>query len=83
MSCSPFEPPCNTILKCPHCDMDIIIVEVNCGVFRCGVSKFTFAQINQHLSQAECEELMKNDLIYGCGKPFQYHNGKLIKCCYI
>lgn len=83
MSCDPFQPPCNPILKCPHCDMDIIIVEVNCGVFRCGISKFTFAQIQPHLSQAECEELTKQDLIYGCGKPFQYKDGKLIKCAWI
>jgi hypothetical protein len=78
-----FSPPCNPILNCPHCDMNIIIVEVNCGVFRCGISKFTFTQIQQHLSQDECEKLVKDDIIYGCGKPFMYHNGKLIKCCYI
>lgn len=79
----PFQPPCNPILKCPHCDIDILIVEVNCGIFRCGISKFTFAQINPHLSQAECEELMKHDLIYGCGKPFQFKDNKLVKCAWI
>ena len=66
----PFQPPNNSILKCPNCNIDIIIVEVNCGLFVCGVSKFTFAQINPHLSQVECEQLVKNDSIYGCGKPF-------------
>jgi hypothetical protein len=79
----PFQPPCNPVLKCPHCDIDIIIVEVNCGVFRHGVTKSKFIQINPHLSQAECEELVKDDKIYGCGKPFAYINGKLVKCGFI
>jgi hypothetical protein len=83
MNSNPFQPPNNPILKCPHCDLNIEIVEVNCGVFRCGISKFLFQQINPHLSQEECEKLVKDDIIYGCGKPFQYSNGKLLKCAWI
>jgi hypothetical protein len=79
----PFSPPNNPILECPNCGVAIFISEVNCGIFRCGISKFTFVQINPHLSQVECEELVKNDSIFGCSKPFQFLNGKLVKCCYI
>ncbi len=31
----------------------------------------TNEQIDSHLSEEKCNILIKNDLIYGCGKPFQ------------
>ena len=59
------------IVKCPHCKIKIIIESINCGIFRCGIHKNTFEQIQPHLSKLECDYLSENKLIYGCGKPFQ------------
>ena len=61
----------NNIIICPHCNNYIIIKELNCGIFRHGIYKNTGKQINPHASKEMCDELVKEDLIYGCGKPFQ------------
>lgn len=72
---------------CPHCEDFIIIEKLNCGIFRHGVCKETHKQIDPHLSRDKCVLLIKNDLIYGCGKPFQILNldgvWKIQKCEYI
>jgi hypothetical protein len=77
------------IIKCPHCDCDILINKINCKIFRHGVYKNNFKQINQHLNKDSCDKLIKNNLIYGCGKPFELILNKLdnneyiaIKCNY-
>jgi hypothetical protein len=59
------------IITCPNCNNYIIISELNCCIFRCGIYKETNQQIDQHLSKEMCNILIKNDLIYGCSKPFQ------------
>lgn len=61
----------NILLNCPHCNECIEIIEINCAIFRHGVYKNNLQQINPHLSKKECDELIINNLIYGCGKPFQ------------
>ena len=48
----------------------------------------TNEQIDPHLSEEKCNILIKNDLIYGCSKPFQIivqDNGDwiVVKCDYI
>jgi hypothetical protein len=35
------------------------------------------------MNKEACEELVKNDLIYGCGKPFQIVKNEAIICDYI
>ena len=62
-------------IQCPHCGIDIEIVEINCGIFICGVDK-NGKQIDPHLPKEQCEKL--ND-IYGCKNSFKYMNGKLEK----
>lgn len=69
------------MLSCPHCKISICIESVNCGIFRCGVYKHTYIQIDPHLSQVECERI--KDYIYGCGRPFQWIEGELVPCDYI
>lgn len=69
------------IINCPHCNISIIIEEMRCGIFRCGMYKDTFKQVDPHLSKVECDKL--GDKIYGCGKPFQIKNNEVIKCDYI
>jgi hypothetical protein len=69
------------IIICPHCNISIIVEEVRCGIFRCGIYKDTFKQVDPHLSKEECDKL--GDTIYGCGKPFQIKNNEVMKCDYI
>jgi hypothetical protein len=69
------------IIICPHCNISIIVEEVRCGIFRCGIYKETFKQVDPHLSKEECDKL--GDTIYGCGKPFQIKNDEVTKCEYI
>jgi hypothetical protein len=59
------------IITCPNCNNYVIISELNCCIFRCAIYKKTNEQIDPHLSEEKCNILIKNDLIYGCGKPFQ------------
>jgi hypothetical protein len=74
-------------VKCPHCEEYVIIEQINCAIFRHGIFKENFNQINPHLSKNECEQLVAKNLIYGCGKPFRIEkiNGIWtgIKCDYI
>lgn len=75
------------IVTCPHCVQSIEVLEVNCRVFRCGILKSNYTQINPHLSKVECDKLVNDDLIFGCGKPFELINNnglwKPIPCEYI
>lgn len=73
-------------ILCPNCNCKIIIEQINCGIFRHGYLKSTFEQINPHLSKNECDILINNNLIYGCGKPFriildQINNTLIIEIC--
>jgi hypothetical protein len=68
-------------MECPHCKTMIIVEEINCGIFRCGIYKLSGLQINPHLVKDECDRI--KDEIWGCGKPFRIENNKLIKCDYI
>ena len=74
----------NLIIECPHCKEYIIITELNCRIFRHGIVKTTGLQIEPHSNQEVCENLVKDNAIYGCGKPFMI-NEKLeaIICEYI
>ena len=59
------------IVKCPHCDQYIEIVEMNCRIFRCGIFKANGEQINPHMSKIDMEKLKNENLINGCGNQFQ------------
>jgi hypothetical protein len=63
----------NIIVKCPHCTLLVqtLVKEFNCKIFRHGVLKVNLEQIDPHLSKKECDQLKENDLIYGCGKPYE------------
>ena len=75
------------LLNCPHCNILVEIVEKNCCVFRCGINKINYQQINPHSPKEICDNLKKYDLIWGCGFPFQLitenNSYKLVKCDYI
>ena len=59
------------IVICPNCKDQVIIEQLNCCIFRHGIKKETFENINPHAPRDECEFLKDNDMIYGCGKPFK------------
>ena len=71
------------IYKCPNCNMTWSIVEINCGIFRCGYYKQTWTQIPPHLDEKSC--LALSNIIWGCGKPMQLNKetDELVICEYI
>lgn len=75
------------IFNCPHCKQQIIVKleETNCKIFRHGVMKINFEQINPHATKELCDSLVERDLIYGCGKPFKISDDllKVETCDYI
>ena len=58
-------------LECPHCHGGIVIDQINCGIFRHGVYKHNMENINPHANKEDCDNLIINNKIYGCGKPFR------------
>jgi len=62
---------CNIISVCPHCKDYVLIEQLNCKIFRHGSIKLTGQQIPPHSNKQICDYLYKNNLIYGCGKPFE------------
>ena len=61
----------NIIVVCPHCDEIIIIEKINCAIFRHAIYKSNMQQVPPHLDKNNCDLLVKNDLVYGCCKPFR------------
>lgn len=59
------------IVICPNCDKEVIIEQLNCGIFRHGAYKANGQQLPPHESEVNCTKLIQIDAIYGCGKPFQ------------
>lgn len=60
-------------VKCPHCLEEIMVHknDINCRIFRHGVYKKNYKQIDPHLNKKECDRLFIEKKIYGCGKPFE------------
>jgi hypothetical protein len=61
----------NIVIECPHCKNPVLIERLNCCIFRHGVFKSNGKQIDPHAEKELCQLYVKNDLIFGCGKPFQ------------
>ena len=52
------------VTKCPNCGDFVEIISKNCGIFRHGAFKDSLLQINPHLPEKECENLIKENKIY-------------------
>jgi len=63
------------LVECPHCKQWIEILELNCKIFRCGMYK-NFKQIDPHMNKDGCDQLIKENKIFGCGKPFTVRQNK-------
>jgi hypothetical protein len=61
----------NIVIECPHCKDPIIIEKLNCCIFRHGILKINNKQIEPHANKDLCDFYIKNNLIFGCGMPFQ------------
>ena len=59
------------IVTCPHCNEFIIIEKLNCAIFRHGIIKESGQQINPHTTKQLCDYYIRENKIYGCGKPFE------------
>jgi hypothetical protein len=59
------------LIICPNCQQFVEILEINCAIFRHGIFKVSGQQIDPHTPKAQCDQYMKEGLIYGCGKPFK------------
>lgn len=71
------------LVECPHCEVLIEILEVNCGIFRCGIFKVNGEQVPPHLPKDACDDLKDKNHIWGCCRPFQYVDGKVKPCDYL
>ena len=73
------------IVSCPSCEGSIIVFqnEINCAIFRHGVYVKSFKQIDPHLPKEQCDTLVNEKKIIGCGKPFRVVDGKAVACDYI
>ena len=66
------------IFQCVHCKDYFVIAkkDFNCKILRHGVMKDTGKPMDPHAKQEECERLVQEGLIYGCGKPMRIiHQG--------
>lgn len=74
-----------TIIRCPNCNGSVLVFEneIACRIFRHGILKDTGNQMDPHTPKAKCEELVNENKIWGCGKPFYFDGNKLSTCGYI
>jgi hypothetical protein len=83
-SYNPKKPSLPFTVECPHCHCMVVIEQINCAIFRHGVFKHNFQPIPPHASKTECDQWVKNNEIFGCGKPFQLNSQfQPIVCDYI
>jgi len=59
------------VLICPNCKEYFLMKKLNCGIFRHGIFIANRTQIDPHCPKDVCDYYTKNNLIYGCGKPFR------------
>lgn len=86
-----FEEKDGYYFTCPQCNQLGFIMrnEINCGVFRHGHLKATGMPIPPHASEAECERLLEEGLVYdnACAKPYRIRKEdnvwKIESCGYI
>jgi hypothetical protein len=61
------------IFPCPYCELMILVDknQLNCCIFRHGVKKDNYQQTNPHACKEECDQLVKDDKVYGCNGSFE------------
>lgn len=71
--------------NCPWCKQQIAVEdsEVRCTIFRHAVFKENMSFVPPHASETECQRWLKEDLVWGCAKPFIFDRKTVKKCGYI
>lgn len=67
---------------CPYCEGQIIVEkkDIKCKIFRHAVYKKTGRSIKPHTNEKKCQELVVQNKVYGCAKPFKF-DGKTVEIC--
>lgn len=78
------------VFNCPHCE-SIVEVEksqINCRIFRHGYyfikrgdEFILLGQMNPHESKENCDKLLSENKIVGCGKPFKIGEDFTVSTC--
>ena len=77
------------VIQCPNCQafIEVLREQVNCAIFRHGIYKKDLKQMDPHAPKEVCDELVRQELIYGCGRPFKLCQVEgtwyAVKCDYI
>jgi hypothetical protein len=66
------------VKQCPHCSAPWSVLEVNCGIFVCGVT--CHGQLPQHDEAAAARERGRGAILAGCGLQFRLEGERLV-CC--
>ncbi len=69
-------PNCNVMCQVPQC-------EIRCTIFRHANFKKDMSFVPPHASKEECDRWIKDDIVWGCGKPFKFDGTRVIKCDYV
>jgi hypothetical protein len=73
--------------ECPHEDCKMMIQvprnEIRCTIFRHAVFKNEMKFVPPHASKEECERWLRENLVFGCAKPFKFDGNKVEICGYI
>lgn len=61
------------LVDCPSCGgpLEIEPKDVQCNIFRHGWYKHNGVQIPPHATKDFCDTLIRQNLIIGCGRPFE------------
>ena len=61
------------IFTCPHCGGNVQVFpdDLRCHIFRHGAYKTGQGQMDPHTPKAECDRLVSEGIVWGCGKPFR------------
>ena len=77
------------IFNCPQCSEPVEVdkKQTNCCIFRHAIYKHDMKQVNPHTPKPKCDQLIKDNKVFGCCKPFKFvfsSTGNYVeKCGYI
>ena len=71
---------------CPHCfgPSQVLPAQVACKIFRHAVYVKNNMPINPHMPEAQCNELVAQNAVRGCAKPFEFipiNGGFMVQKC--
>jgi hypothetical protein len=68
---------CEGFVRCPRCGAGYEIIEVRCGVIRCGMTRQ--GSLNPHTTEATIKIMLERGVIIdGCGAPLEFVDDALV-----